>query len=112
MHEFMSYTTYYSLYKKFWHSNFKNIRIKILSSLINNPTSFKNVTLYIDGHDGKIKYYDPDTKTMDIKSYKLNGPGLRTQIVTDSNQMILYVSKSEKCRKGSDETMFLDTKII
>ncbi|ORE01073.1 hypothetical protein BCV72DRAFT_323141 [Rhizopus microsporus var. microsporus] len=126
MHEFMSYTTYYSLYKKFWHSNFKrlskkvdtdlgkmfsNIRIRILSSLINNPTSFKNVTLYIDGHDGKIKYYDPDTKTMDIKSYKLDGPGLRTQIVTDSNQMILYVSKSEKCGKGSDGTMFLDMKL-
>lgn len=126
MHEFMSYTTYYSLYKKFWHSNFKrlskkvdtdlskmfsNIRIRILSSLINNPTSFKNVTLYIDGHDGKVKYYDPDTKTMDIKSYKLDGPGLRTQIITDSNQMILYVSKSEKCGKGSDGTMFLDMKL-
>ena len=69
MHELMSYTTYYSLYKKFWHSNFKklsknvdtdfskmfsNIRIRILFSLINSPTSFKNITLYIDGHDGKI----------------------------------------------------------
>ena len=44
----------------------------------------------------KNKYYDPDTKTMDIKSNKLDGPGLRTQIVTDSNQMILYVYKSKK----------------
>ena len=44
----------------------------------------------------KNKYYDPDTKTMDIKSNKLHGPGLRTQIVTDSNQMILYVYKSKK----------------
>ena len=126
MHEFISYTTYYSLYKKFWHSNYKrllkkidsdlnkmfsNIKIRIISSLLNNPSSFKNVTLYIDGHDGKIKYYDPDTKTKDIKSYKLDGPGLRTQIVVDSNQMIIYISKSDKCGKGSDGTMFLEMKL-
>ena len=127
MHELMSYTTYYSLYKKFWHSNFKrlsknvdtdlsktfsNIRIRILSSLINSPTSFKVVTLYIDEYDGKIKYHDSDTKTMDIKSNKLDGPGLRTQTITDSNQMISYVYKSEKCGKGSDGTMFFEYVII
>jgi len=47
---------------------------------------------------------------MDIKSHKLNSPGLRIQIVTDSNQMILYVFKSEKCGKGSDGTVFLNIK--
>jgi hypothetical protein len=126
MYKFMPYTTYYSLYKNFWYKNyttlnkkvnkdlnnmFSNIRIRILSAIVNNPTPFKNVTLYIDGHDGKIKYYDPDTRTKDIKSYKLDGPGLRTQIVTDTNKMIVFISNTEKCGKGSDGTMFLDMKL-
>jgi hypothetical protein len=126
MHKFMSYTTYYSLYKKFWHGNyatlnkkvnkdlnnmFSNIKIRILSAMVNNPKPFKNVTLYIDGHDGKIKYYDPDTRSKDIKSFKLDGPGLRTQIVTDTNKMIVFISNSEKCGKGSDGTMFLKMKL-
>lgn len=126
MHKFIPYTTYYALYKNFWHKNynninkqvnndlrnmFSNIKVRIASGLINNPKPFKNVTLYIDGHDGKIKYYDPDTKTKELRSHKLDGPGLRTQIVTDTNKMILFVSKSEKCGKGSDGTMFLDMKL-
>ncbi|KAG2202819.1 hypothetical protein INT46_006491 [Mucor plumbeus] len=71
---------------------------------VNNPKPFKNVTLYIDGHDGKIKYYDPDTKTKELRSHKLDGPGLRTQIVTDTNKMILFISKTDKCGNclGSD----------
>jgi hypothetical protein len=126
MHKFIPYTTCYALYKNFWHKNynsinkqvnndlnnmFSNIKTRISSALVNNPKPFKNVTLYIDGHDGKIKYYDPDTKTKELKSFKLDGPGLRTQIVTDTNKMILFISKSEKCGKGSDGTMFLDMKL-
>ena len=126
MHKFIPYTTYYALYKNFWNKNynsinkqvnndlnnmFSNIKTRISSALVNNPKPFKNVTLYIDGHDGKIKYYDPDTKTKELKSFKLDGPGLRTQIVTDTNKMILFISKSEKCGKGSDGTMFLDMKL-
>ena len=126
MHKFIPYTTYYSLYKNFWYKNygninkqvnndlnsmFSNIKIRISSALVNNPKPFKNVTLYIDGHDGKIKYYDPDTKTKELRSHKLDGPGLRTQIVTDTNKMILFISKTDKCGKGSDGTMFLDMKL-
>ncbi|KAG2212518.1 hypothetical protein INT45_013626 [Circinella minor] len=89
---------------------FSNIKIRIVSSLLNNPSSFKNVTLYIDGHDGKIKYYDPNTKTKDIKSYKLDGPGLRTQIVVDRDCLAmdggynLYINKfkEESLNKGKD----------
>jgi hypothetical protein len=126
MHQFISYTTYYELYKRFWQSNynnlnklinlelnrlFSNIKIRILAAIVKNPKGFKDVTLMIDGHDGKIKYYDPDTKTKLLYSYKLKGSGLRTQIVTDMNQMILFISESQKCGIGNDGTMFLNMKL-
>jgi hypothetical protein len=126
MHQFISYTTYYELYRRFWISNynslnklvnselnrlFSNIRIRILAALVKNPKGFKDVTLLIDGHDGKIKYYDPDTKTKMLYSYKLKGPGLRTQIITDMNQMILFISESQKCGIGNDGAMFINMKL-
>jgi hypothetical protein len=65
----------------------------------------------MDDHDGKIKYYGPDVKTSSFYSYKLKGPGLRTQIITDMNKMILFISKSEKCAVSNDGVMFLNMKL-
>ena len=86
MKQFIPYTTFYDLYSKFWIDNikninkiintdllniFSNIKIRLLTAKLNNPTGFENVTLIIDGHDSRIKYYNPDTKRIKLYSYKL-----------------------------------------
>jgi hypothetical protein len=126
MCQFMNYTTFCELYSKFWIDNFKriekivnkdlfnlfsNIKIRLLSAKINNPIGFKNVTLLIDGHDSKIKYYNPDTKRLELYSYKLEKPGVRTQIVCDINKMTIIISNSDKCAESNDGTMFLNMKL-
>lgn len=126
MANIIPYTSFYDLYKDFWINNynninkqvkfdlenlFSNIKIRVLAANAYNPTGFENVTLYIDGHDSKVKYYNPNESTSGLYSYKLKGPGLRTQIVVDINKSILFVSNSEKCAKGSDGTMFLNMKL-
>ena len=78
-----------------------------MSAKLYNPIGFKNVTLIIDGHDSKIKFYNPDTERIKLHSYKLKKPGVRTQIVCDMNKMIIYISDSEKCGESNDGTMFL-----
>lgn len=126
MKQFICYTTFYDLYSKFWIDNikkitkiinkdllniFSNIKIRLLSAKLNNPTGFKNVTLIIDGHDSKIKYHNPDTKRIKLYSYKLKQPGVRTQIVCDMNKMIIFISNSEKCGESADGTMFSTMKL-
>lgn len=122
--EFIPYSTYEKLYKQFWikkyeeintkvtngiNGMFSNERIRILSSLINNPQYFKHVTLLLDGHDSRIAYYNESKK--DTFSYKLKKPGLRTQVVIDTNEMVVYVSASEKCGINNDSCMFTKMKI-
>jgi|GEM_PF-7080898 len=124
MSEFMPYTTYYELYKKLWINDsnvkrlkkiynkdmtnlFTNLKIRLLSAKYLNPDAFKNVTLMIDGHDSKIKYYNPDVSRKTLFSHKFKKPGLRTQTVNDVNNLILFVSKSERCAIGNDGTMFI-----
>jgi hypothetical protein len=124
MSEFMPYTTFYDLYKKFWITEtnvkrlnkiikkdmnelFSNLKIRLLSSKINNPDGFKNVTLLIDGHDSKIKYYNPDVARQTLYSHKFKKPGLRTQTVNDANNIVLFVSNSERCALGNDGSMFI-----
>ena len=122
MTEWMPYTSFYDLYKCFWITGkskllkkvkkdneclFSNLKIRLLSAKLFNPDGFKNVTLFIDGHDSKIKYYNPDVSRKTLYSYKLKQPGVRTQTVNDPNEMILFVSNSEKCAMGNDGTMFL-----
>ena len=126
MHEFIPYSTFYDLYKKFWITNyndinkivkkdldelFSNIKIRILAAKVNNSQGFKNVTLFLDGHDSKIKYYNPSESSKTLYSYKLKGKGIRTQIMSDMNNMITCVSESEKCALGNDGTMFLNMKL-
>jgi hypothetical protein len=124
MSEFMPYTTFYDLYHNFWIKEenvkrlkkiikkdmkdlFSNLKIRLLSSKLNNTDGFKNVTLFIDGHDSKIKYYNPDVSRLTLYSHKFKKPGVRTQTVNDANDLILYVSNSEKCAIGNDGSMFI-----
>lgn len=93
MNEFIPYTSFYEVYKKIWITNriklnkiinndikelFSNIKIRLLSSNIYNTDGFKNTTLFIDGHDSKIKYYNPDVARSTLYSHKFKRPGIRT----------------------------------
>lgn len=127
MSEFIPYTTFYDLYKKFWISEsnvkrvkkiiktdmnmFSNLKIRLLSSKLKNPDGFKNVTLFIDGHDSKIKYYNPDVARNTLFSHKFKKPGVRTQTINDANELVLFVSNSEKCAIGNDGSMFIKMNI-
>lgn len=84
---------------------FSNIKIRLLAARLNNPTGFKNATLSIDGHNSKIKDYDPDTKRIKLYSYKLKQPGVRTQFFCDINKMIFLISNSKRYGKSADGTM-------
>ena len=124
MSEFMPYTTFYDLYHNFWikdenvkrlkkiiktdmNNLFSNLKIRLLSSKLKNTDGFKNVTLFIDGHDSKIKFYKPDVSRVTLYSHKFKKPGVRTQTVNDSNDLILYVLNREKCAIGNDGSMFI-----
>lgn len=122
MDKFLPYSSFYRIYKKFWITNYTNInkkvkydlekmfsntKIRVLSARINNPNYLKNTTLLLDGIDTKIKYYKVNEKKTELYSHKLKSPGIRTQVVIDVNSMILYTSKSQKCAKGNDGSMFL-----
>lgn len=86
---------------------FSNIKIRLLAAKLYNPIGFKIITLIIDGHDSKIKYYNPDTERIKLHSYKFKKPGIRTQIVADMKKMIIFISDSEKCSESNDGSMFL-----
>lgn len=122
----LPYASFYSFYKKFWITNyeslnkyvdyclanmFSNIKIRVLSSLIKNPENFKNITLLLDGHGSTIDYSKPDISAQKRWSYKLKTSGLRTQVLSDINDMVIAVSKSELCGVSSDGGMFLNMKL-
>lgn len=122
MSEFIPYTSFYEVYKKFWITNrtkinkivtkdlrelFSTIKIRLLSASIFNPDGFKNCTLFIDGHDSKIKYYNSDVGRNTLYSHKFKRPGVRTQTVNDVNNMVIWVSNSERCAIGNDGSMFI-----
>jgi len=90
---------------------FSNIKLRILSAQKYNPTNFENVTLIIDGIDHRINYVNTDIKKARLYSHKLKRSGLRTQIVSDMNDMIIFISKSEYCSDSSDGSMFLNMKL-
>ena len=63
---------------------------------------FKQVTLYLDGHDSRATYGEDKAA---MYSYKLKKSGLRTQVAIDANGMVLFVSKSASCRDNNDGKM-------
>lgn len=122
----LPYSTFYSFYKNFWIENytnlnkyvdkclqnmFSNIKIRVYSAKIKNPTNFKNITLLLDGHDSTIDYSKPDISNQKKWSYKLKTSGLRTQVLADINDMVTSVSNSELCGISSDGGMFLNMKM-
>ena len=88
---------------------FSNIFIRIQSAAKYNPDPFKHVTLLLDGHDTRGEALNQDASAH--YSYKLTKSGLRTQIMTDINDMILYVSSSDPCAYSNDGTMFVEMKV-
>ncbi|KAI8969394.1 hypothetical protein BDB01DRAFT_732259, partial [Pilobolus umbonatus] len=76
---------------------FGNETTRILNSYINNPSQFRHITLFLDGHHNKITLEDIDIKKTELYSYKLKKNGLNTQFIIDSNDIVVYVSESLPC---------------
>lgn len=121
-------STYSKLYKQFWikqeqfdrinkkvNKNLKEMfsspRSRVLSALDKNPPHFKHITMMLDGHDGRIQYYNPYESKKDLYSYKFKKSGVRTQVVIDINDMVTFVSDSEKCSENNDGSMFVKMKL-
>ncbi|KAG2217219.1 hypothetical protein INT45_013964 [Circinella minor] len=126
--KFILQSSFFNFYKKFWMNEenynrinkividamdnmFSSIRLRILSAHKYNPQLFKHVTLIIDGHDSRINYTDTEIKHSRLYSYKFKKNGIRTQFVSDMNDMIIYTSKSDYCSDSSDGSMFLNMKL-
>ena len=121
-------SSFFEFYKRFWmeSENYKRInkivneslsqmcstlKLRILSAHQKNPILFKHVTLLLDGHDSRINYVNTNIKKEKLYSYKLKKSGVRTQFMTDVNDMILYISKSDFCSDSSDGSMFLNMQL-
>lgn len=127
MDEYIPYATFHGIQKKFWYKNkeklntevtkklecmFSNIKSRLFSAKINNPKGYKGVTLFLDGHDSRIKYENISINNhIKLYSYKLEGTGVRTQFCSDVNGFILYVSPSKYCKDNCDGDMFLKMKL-
>ena len=88
---------------------FSNIHMRIKSAMEFNPSTFKHVTLFLDGHDTRGTNINQDTAS--YYSYKLKKPGFRTQVVADVHKMVLFVSRSRPCADYNDGTMFVEMNI-
>ncbi|KAF9429023.1 hypothetical protein BGZ76_001958, partial [Entomortierella beljakovae] len=80
-----------------------SITLRLLTSRSVNPEVFKHITLHIDGHDSRVAYINADKATM--YSFKLKKSGFRTQVCSDMNNMIVFVSLPAECRDFNDGTM-------
>jgi hypothetical protein len=85
-----------------------NKDLRILTALIDNPQHMKSITMFIDGHDGRISYnniLEIITKKLKIKnqkSRKLKGPGYVNQWVVDNMDNILYLTEAIKAGLSHD----------
>jgi hypothetical protein len=120
MGRFIPQSTFHNIYKSFYYRSVNNgldeqvtglmakmssnIKIRILSAKEYNPSSFKTVTLYLDGHDTRGK--EIGSRSRDGYSYKLKKAGFRTQVCIDVNRLVLFVSDSLPCKDNSDGVMF------
>lgn len=127
MGKIIPYSSFYEIYQDFWLSDnanmlnkkvddtlenmFSNLKMRILSSRLNNPSPFKHVTLILDGHDSRIEYQNVNIHKKELYSFKFKKPGIRTQVVSDVNDMILYISNSKYCKNNVDGEMFLKMKL-
>jgi len=107
----VNYKRINKIVKNSFDNMFSTLKLRILSAHKNNPELFKHVTLILDRHDSRFNYVDTEIKHSRLYSYKFKKNGLRTQIVSDMNDMILFISKSNFCSDSSDGTMFLNMKL-
>ena len=84
---------------------FSTPEIRMRSARWSNPKMFKHVTLLLDGHDTRATYGELKSE---MYSFKFRKSGLRTQVCIDVNNMVVFVSKSESCKKHNDGTMLVD----
>jgi len=125
---YLPYSSFHSFYKKFWmyEENYKRINkivddalkymfstidLRISSARKNNPELFKHITMLADGHDSRLNYINTNINKEKMYSYKFKKNGIRTQIFTDINDMILFVSNSNLCSEASDGTMLLNSRL-
>lgn len=126
MGKIIAYTSFYDIYKQFYLDEanylnkkvdkmllimFSNIKLRVLNGLLLNPNPFKHVTLLLDGHDSRIEYHNISIHKKDLYSFKFKKPGLRTQVVTDINNMVIGVSSGKFCKNNVDGDMFLKMKL-
>lgn len=88
---------------------FSNTRLRILKANEKNPELFKHVTLFLDGHD--TRGIVDNGSSIAFYSYKFKKSGFRTQVVSDINDMVLFVSKSYPCSVINDGSMFVDMNV-
>lgn len=124
MGQFIPKSSFHQLHKEFYEKRsselskkmtkmlarmFSNMRIRLLSALQKNPGEFRHITMFLDGHDTRVSYSGESSAAM--YSYKLKKSGFRTQVCTDVNGMILFMSNSIPCRDCNDGTMFVSMSI-
>ncbi|KAF9103377.1 hypothetical protein BGX27_010610 [Mortierella sp. AM989] len=99
------YTTHNKYITACLSTMFSTITTRLVAAKEKNPPLFKHVTLHVDGHDTRATY-DGESK-VEMYSYKLKKPGLRTQVAMDCNGMAIWVSNSASCKSNVDGTMLL-----
>ena len=119
MDVFMPRSTFYKNYQRVWMKKhdkldklinhyfkvlFSTSKIRVLSARFKNPPENLSATMFGDGHDTRINFSSMHSivgfkNREKFYSYKLKQPGLRTQVVIDINNFILYVSPSVAAKK-------------
>lgn len=121
MRNYIASTTFYDIYAEFYIKNrskleewidkcyqncFTNSTVRILNANIYNPEILKHITLLMDGHHNRIVYENINFDKEDLYSYKFQNPGLNTQFVIDTNDIVVYISESLPCKINTDDNMF------
>jgi hypothetical protein len=123
METYLNYTNFFRMYKYIfitkydelnnWINNIlyncsSNKNIRLLSSYINNPELVKHVTLILDGHHNKIIYENVTVDQKTLYSWKLKSPGLNTQFIIDTNDIVVFISDSLPCKDNNDDKMLIN----
>jgi hypothetical protein len=89
---------------------FSSAKVRIMCAKHANPGNFKHVTLLIDGHDSRATYINAADR-QSFYSYKLKKSGFRTQVCTDINSMVLFVSEAAACGVNNDGSMLSEMRL-
>jgi hypothetical protein len=100
---------------KTFDNKLSNIRIRTLSEFLENPST-PSGTCFLDGHDTHINYHSvkavSEYKQTDFINYKFKfKPGIRTQVLIDTNRICMAISESLPCKKNVDGKMWQKMKL-